>query len=144
MLTSYYLTGFYLFLSLPLSFSLSLSFPRPLPFYIIVRKPQPTPAFSSMPSGQPVSMFPAGQAAALPGGLFQVGMNSYGQPMYVGKCKVPNCPYPQRVEGDKVHDFCSRTCAKKYSQLSMQGNYLYYCLFFLCVCAPLTYSNACM
>ena len=57
-------------------------------------------------------------------GGFQPRMDAYGQPaqtVQYGTCKFPGCPYPRRVEGTKVHDFCGRTCAKNYSQLQLQG-----------------------
>ena len=58
------------------------------------------------------------------GGGFQPRMDPSGHPtqsVQFGKCKIPDCPYPRRVEGGKVHDFCSKTCANKYSQVSLQG-----------------------
>ena len=70
----------------------------------------------------------AGGMAATPGagGGFKPRMDAFGQPMQstqFGTCKFPNCQFPKRIEGNKVHDFCSRTCAKKFSQLppQMQG-----------------------
>ena len=39
------------------------------------------------------------------------------QTMALGACSCPGCPYPKRVEGGKVHDYCSRTCAQKHSQM---------------------------
>lgn len=38
------------------------------------------------------------------------------QSMAHGKCSLPECPFPKRTEGAKVHDYCSRTCAQKHSQ----------------------------
>ena len=72
-------------------------------------------------------MMPAsagGMAAAPGGGGFKPRIDAFGQPMQsaqFGTCKFPACNFPKRIEGNKVHDFCSRTCAKKYSQLSPQA-----------------------
>ena len=76
--------------------------------------------------GMPASA--GGGMAAAPGmGGFQPRTDVFGQPtqsVQFGTCKIPGCQYPKRVEGNKVHDFCSRTCAKKFSQLppQMQGS----------------------
>ncbi|CAI8018716.1 hypothetical protein GBAR_LOCUS11342 [Geodia barretti] len=43
------------------------------------------------------------------------------QTMSQGTCGFPGCPYGRRVEGNKVHPYCSRTCAQKHSQL--QGSF---------------------
>ena len=65
--------------------------------------------------------------AAAPGmGGFQPRIDAFGQPtqsVQFGTCKFPGCQFPKRIEGNKMHDFCSRTCAKKFSQLppQMQG-----------------------
>lgn len=50
----------------------------------------------------------------------QLKMSSAGVPvqtMAFGKCSYPDCPYPKRTEGGKVHDYCSRTCAQKHGQM---------------------------
>ena len=57
-----------------------------------------------------------------PGGI-QPRMNASGQPVQsavFGSCKNPGCPFPRRVEGGKVYDFCSKTCSQKFSALSQQ------------------------
>ena len=72
--------------------------------------------------GQPGSV-----AAATPAG-FQPRVNAYGQPtqsLDFGKCKFPGCTFPKRIEGTTVHDFCSKTCAMKFSQFQLQGGHLF-------------------
>lgn len=80
-----------------------------------LRKPQPQQqGGASTMVGQQASMM-SGMAAA--SGGFQPRMDARGQPtqaIQMGTCKFPGCPYPKRLEGNKVHDFCSRTCAKKF------------------------------
>ena len=34
---------------------------------------------------------------------------------------MPGCPFPKRIDGDRVHDYCSRTCAQKHS--GMQASF---------------------
>ncbi len=51
---------------------------------------------------------------------FQPRYDAHEQPVQkiiFGECKCPGCKYPKRKEGDKIHDFCSRTCAKKFNEL---------------------------
>ena len=38
-----------------------------------------------------------------------------------GLCSYPGCKYPRRIEGTRVHDYCSRTCARKASQMPTGG-----------------------
>lgn len=55
---------------------------------------------------------------------FQPRHDARNQPVQqaaYGVCKCPGCQFPKRKEGDKLHDFCSKTCAKKYSDL--QANF---------------------
>lgn len=57
------------------------------------------------------------------GGGFKPRTDVFGQPLQstqFGTCKFPTCNFPKRIEGNKVHDFCSRTCAKNFSQLPPQ------------------------
>lgn len=42
------------------------------------------------------------------------------QDMTFGTCKRSGCTFPRRVEGDRVHDYCSRTCARKDSSMQQQ------------------------
>jgi hypothetical protein len=102
----------------------------------IVRKPT-----AQQQQQQQMSVFQGGGAFSTSGGMpasaggmaggvggFQPRMNVYGQPTQFtqfGTCKFPGCQFPKRIEGNKVHDFCSRTCAKKFSQLQpqMQGTW---------------------
>ena len=39
------------------------------------------------------------------------------QTMSHGTCALPGCPYGRRVEGSKIHAYCSRTCAQKHGQM---------------------------
>ena len=51
---------------------------------------------------------------------FAPRQDAYGQPLQqasYGTCIHPECSFPKRREGNKVHDFCSRTCAKKYADM---------------------------
>ena len=51
---------------------------------------------------------------------FQPRYDAHEQPLQLvtyGTCKCPGCTFPKRREGDKIHDFCSRTCAKKFNEL---------------------------
>ena len=53
-----------------------------------------------------------------------VKMSASGVPLQTlsqGKCDCPGCPYGKSVEGGKVHNYCSRTCAHKHQQ--MQGSF---------------------
>lgn len=77
--------------------------------------------------GMPASATGGGMVAAPGMGGFQPRTDAFGQPIQsvqFGTCKFPGCQFPKRIEGNKVHDFCSRTCAKKFSQLppQMQGS----------------------
>ena len=50
--------------------------------------------------------------------------DTFGQSMQsvqFGTCKFPTCNFPKHVEGTKVYNFCSRTCAQKFSELAIQG-----------------------
>ena len=40
-------------------------------------------------------------------------VQTFGQ----GKCSFPSCQFGRRVEGNKVHPYCSRTCAQKHGQM---------------------------
>ncbi len=54
------------------------------------------------------------------GSSFQPRHDAYDKPVQLpayGACKCPGCDFPRRKEGDKIHDFCSRTCAKKYGEM---------------------------
>ena len=67
----------------------------------------------SMMSGQMMSQ---GQDAS----GFQPRHDAHDQPakkITYGTCKCPGCTFPKQREGDKIHDFCSRTCAKKFNDL---------------------------
>ena len=41
-----------------------------------------------------------------------------------GTCNRPGCNFPKRIEGTRVHDYCSRTCANT-DQTSKQGFHQY-------------------
>ena len=45
------------------------------------------------------------------------------QTSVLGKCALPECPYPRSVEANRVHDYCSRTCAQKHATQKQQGRY---------------------
>ena len=101
-------------------------------FLISVRKQSRPPsqpatgAVTTMPpaQGQPI---PQGggmvQAGAMPGTSqpgFSPRQDAYGQAMQqasFGNCIRPGCSYPKRREGNKLHDFCSRTCSKKFADM---------------------------
>ena len=51
------------------------------------------------------------QPRAMPGG------QAVQTPSF-GTCSFPGCPYPRRVEGNRAHDYCSRTCAQKHNQMN--------------------------
>ena len=54
-----------------------------------------------------------------PGGI-QPRMSESGvslQSSAHGTCSYPGCPYPRRIEGTKVHQYCSKSCAIKLDQL---------------------------
>ena len=58
-----------------------------------------------------------------PGGI-QPRVSEQGSPQQTtafGTCSRPGCPYPKRIDGDKVHDYCSRTCAQKDMQGGASG-----------------------
>ncbi len=67
----------------------------------------------SMMSGQTMPQTVSGENTG-----FQPRYDAHDQPVQqatYGLCKCSGCRFPKRKEGDKIHDFCSRTCAKKYS-----------------------------
>ncbi|XP_064399770.1 uncharacterized protein LOC135346165 [Halichondria panicea] len=84
-----------------------------LPGPLHLRKPRPQQPGAPVTSGQMMS-----QAQGASG--FQPRYDAHEQPLQLvtyGTCKCPGCTFPKRREGDKIHDFCSRTCAKKFNEL---------------------------
>lgn len=77
-----------------------------------------TPRSSSQQGGMaPTQGMPQGGGMST---VFQPRQDAYGQPVQTsdfGTCKCPGCTFPRRREGGKVHDFCSRTCAKKFGDM---------------------------
>lgn len=50
-----------------------------------------------------------------------VRMDTSGKPAQTsqfGTCKCHGCNFPRRIENGHVHDFCSRTCARKHEQMT--------------------------
>ena len=81
----------------------------------LVRKPQPQPTLSPN-VGAAVSSSPFVVGA----GGFQPRLDHSGLPTqsaHLGTCKLPGCQYPRRFEGNKVYEFCSKTCSRKYTQM---------------------------
>ena len=79
----------------------------------LVHKPQPT-VLSSMGAAASSTAFVTGA------GGFQPQVDVYGLPTqsaHLGTCKLPGCQFPRRFEGNKVHEFCSRTCTRRYAQM---------------------------
>ena len=104
----------------------------------LVRKPTPQQQQQQQMQAFQGGAFSGGGMAAAPGGVggFQPRIDAFGQPTQstqFGTCKFPSCQFPKRIEGNKVHDFCSRTCAKKFSQLppQMQGTIAYHFLILM-------------
>lgn len=67
-------------------------------------------------TAQFVNPMPSGTATAV-----TARMDPLGNPVQTsqfGLCKCPGCKFPRRVENGHVHDFCSRTCARKYDAAS--------------------------
>ena len=84
-----------------------------------MRKPTPRPSSQQGEGGMGLPSQGMPQGGGLGSG-FQPRQDAYGQPVQIAKygtCKCPGCKYPKRIEGDKIHDFCSRTCAKKYNEM---------------------------
>ena len=89
-----------------------------------VRKPQPQRAqFGSGGGGGVVpvtTVFPE-----QPGGGVQPRVSQEGVPQQTaafGTCIMPGCPFPKRIEGDTVHEYCSRTCAQKHRAMPASGH----------------------
>eukprot|EP00731_Ephydatia_muelleri_P002148 Em0001g2148a len=61
----------------------------------------------------------SGSSAQLPTVSPAAKPSGYAKPAHL--CIVPDCQFPKRTEGNKTHDFCSRTCAQKYQALQSQG-----------------------
>ena len=115
-------------------------------FSFPVRRPQPQrPQFGGGGGGGggvvPVTaVFPQ-----QPGGGIQPRVSQQGVPQQMatfGTCIMPGCPYPKRVEGSRVHEYCSRTCAQKHRAMPASGHMqnhataqqygMWHSLFFLC------------
>ena len=80
-----------------------------------------------------------------PGGGIQPRVSQQGVPQQTaafGTCIMPGCPFPKRIEGDTVHEYCSRTCAQKHRAMAASGHMqnhataqqygMWHSLFFLC------------
>lgn len=86
-------------------------------------QPKPPPTQSFVPMTTPIPAVAAGPRGPPPpqtGGGIQPRMMPGGQPVQtntLGTCTFPGCPYPRRTEGNRVHDYCSRTCAQKHQQM---------------------------
>jgi len=80
--------------------------------YLPVRRPQQQPSVGGGGGVVPITtVFP--QSASIQPRVSQTGKPQ--QTSAFGGCSMPGCPYPKRIEGDRVHDYCSRTCAQKHS-----------------------------
>ena len=66
-----------------------------------------------------------------PGGGIQPRVSQQGVPQQMaayGTCTMPGCPFPKRVEGSRVHKYCSRTCAQKHRAMPASGHMQNPCL----------------
>ena len=82
-----------------------------------MRKPQPQPQPVVQP-GIGAALSPGAVLSPTAGGI-QPRLDTYGQPMQSSQlgCKAPGCLYGRRIEGNKIHDFCSKTCAQRFAQM---------------------------
>ena len=108
--------------------------PYECPFFShAVRKPKPQPTFppyggtapGTVPGTVPVtavtgtSTIPANFPPP-PGQSIQPRMTADGksaQTSVLGNCSFPGCLFPRSFDGNRVHDYCSRTCAQKHAEL---------------------------
>ena len=66
-----------------------------------------------------------------PGGGIQPRVSQQGVPQQTaayGTCIMPGCPFPKRVKGSRVHEYCSRTCAQKHRAMPASGHMQNPCL----------------
>ena len=85
-----------------------------------VRRPQPQrPQFGGGGAAPVTAVF-----TQQPGGV-QPRMSQEGKPQQTaafGTCSMPGCPFPKRIDGDRVHNYCSRTCAQKHRDVQASSS----------------------
>ena len=100
--------------------------------YSEVRRPQPQRPQFGGGGGGGVGVVPVTAVfPQQPGGGIQPRVSQQGVPQQMaayGTCTMPGCPFPKRVEGSRVHKYCSRTCAQKHRAMPASGHMQNPCL----------------
>jgi len=83
-----------------------------------LRRPQQQPSVGGGGGVVPItSVFPQSQNPASIQPRVSLLTGKPQQTSAFGGCSMPGCPYPKRIDGDRVHDYCSRTCAQKHRNM---------------------------
>ena len=94
-------------------------------FSLPVRRPQPQrPQFGVGGGGGGGAASATAVFTQQPGGV-QPRMSQEGKPQQTaafGTCSMPGCPFPKRIDGDRVHNYCSRTCAQKHRDVQASSS----------------------